>query len=132
MAQRRRPSPCLWRVGSHITAFGACSAFTTRYGLPARGATLWPFPSKAPAISLPPPPLRLLPAGTTSCRVGIAPTEDPRLTTAHIDTRYSHADGRPHSPTPPPCPALQPTPRRRSRPTQRPAAQRRRRPRRPP
>jgi len=30
--------------------------------------------------SLPPPPLRLLPAGTTSCRVGIAPTEIPNLT----------------------------------------------------
>ena len=29
--------------------------------------------------SLPPPPLRLLPAGTTSCRVGIAPTENPNL-----------------------------------------------------
>ena len=28
--------------------------------------------------------LRLLPAGTTSCRVGIAPTEDPCLITAHI------------------------------------------------
>ena len=63
MTQRRRPSPEVWRVGSHITAFGACSAFTTRYGLPARGATLWPFPSKAPAVLLPPPPLRLLPAG---------------------------------------------------------------------
>jgi hypothetical protein len=63
MAQRRRPSPEVWRVGSHITAFGACSAFTTRCGLPARGATLWPFASKAPAVSLPPPPLRLLPAG---------------------------------------------------------------------
>jgi hypothetical protein len=82
--QRRRPSPEVGRVGSHITAFGACSAFTTRYGLPARGATLWPFASKAPATSLPPPPLRLLPAGTTSCRVGIAPTGDPRLITAHL------------------------------------------------
>jgi hypothetical protein len=29
--------------------------------------------------SLPPPPLRLLPAGTTSCRVGISPTENPNL-----------------------------------------------------
>ena len=65
LTQRRRPSPELWRVGSHITAFGACSAFTTRCGLPDRGATLWPFPSKAPAASLPPPPLRLLPAGAT-------------------------------------------------------------------
>jgi hypothetical protein len=33
------------------------------YDLPARGAADQPFPSKASAISLPPPPLRLLPAG---------------------------------------------------------------------
>jgi len=43
-----------------------------------------PFPSKASAVLLPPLPLRLLPAGATSCRVGIAPTEDLRLFTAHI------------------------------------------------
>ena len=42
-----------------------------------------PFLSKASAVSLPPLPLRLLPAGATSCRVGIAPTEDRRLCTAH-------------------------------------------------
>src|SRR5438128_284208 len=34
-----------------------------RYGLPARGAAERPFASKASARSLPPPPLRLLPAG---------------------------------------------------------------------
>ena len=37
----------------------------SRYGLPARGVAKRPFPSKAPTASLPPPPLRLLPAGTT-------------------------------------------------------------------
>jgi hypothetical protein len=37
----------------------------SRYGLPARGVAKRPFPSKAPTVSLPPPPLRLLPAGTT-------------------------------------------------------------------
>src|SRR5260370_39328805 len=49
-----------------------------------------PFPSKASAVSLPPLPLRLLPAGATSCRVGIAPTEDRRLGTAHkrVGSRY--------------------------------------------
>src|SRR5438876_6647469 len=25
---RRRPSPCQWRVGSHVRIFEACSAFT--------------------------------------------------------------------------------------------------------
>ena len=33
--------------------------------------------------SLPPPPLRLLPAGTTSCRVGISPTEKSKPYTTH-------------------------------------------------
>jgi hypothetical protein len=33
--------------------------------------------------SSPPPPLRLLPAGATSCRVGFAPTGKRRLFTAH-------------------------------------------------
>src|SRR5262249_4825317 len=35
----------------------------SRYGLAARGAAKAAFPSKAPTDSLPPPPLRLLPAG---------------------------------------------------------------------
>jgi hypothetical protein len=60
---RRRPSPCQRRVGSHLKRFEACSAFLTRYGLPARGAAYPSVPSKAPAMSLPSPPLRLLPAG---------------------------------------------------------------------
>ena len=46
-----------------------------------------PVASKAPTISLPPSPLRLLPAGTTSCRAGFAPAEDPRLCTAHTGNR---------------------------------------------
>src|ERR1700730_12191657 len=35
----------------------------SRYGLPARGVPEGPFASKAPAVLLPPLPLRLLPAG---------------------------------------------------------------------
>ena len=37
------------------------------------------FPSKASTVSSPPPPLRLLPAGATSCRVGLEPTENQHL-----------------------------------------------------
>ena len=37
--------------------------------------------------SFPPPPLRLLPAGATSCRVGFAPTGKRRLFTAHRHSR---------------------------------------------
>jgi YD repeat-containing protein len=42
-----------------------------------------PSAPKASVVSSPPLPLRLLPAGATSCRVGLAPTEDRRLCTAH-------------------------------------------------
>jgi len=42
-----------------------------------------PSTPEAPMASSPPPPLRLLPAGATSCRVGFAPTENRRLFTAH-------------------------------------------------
>jgi hypothetical protein len=56
-----------------------------------------PFPSKASAVSLPPLPLRLLPAGATSCRVGIAPTEDRHLFTAHKGDGYQNAIERTHA-----------------------------------
>jgi hypothetical protein len=42
-----------------------------------------PSTPEAPMASFPPPPLRLLPAGATSCRVGFAPTGNRRLCTAH-------------------------------------------------
>jgi len=42
-----------------------------------------PSTPKASTGSLPPLPLRLLPAGATSCRAGISPAENRRLFTAH-------------------------------------------------
>ena len=53
------------RVGSHINCFEASSEIHLRCGLPVRGAAKRLFASKVPAISLPPSPLRLLPAGAT-------------------------------------------------------------------
>src|SRR5262249_16828339 len=44
---------------------------------------------KASAISLPPHLLRLLPAGAV-CRVGLAPTGNRRLSTAHANSRHSN------------------------------------------
>ena len=78
-----QPSPFSRRVGPCVACFEACSTFTARYGLLARGVAERPFPPKASTVSLPPRSLRLLPVGATSCRVGVAPTEDPRLCTAH-------------------------------------------------
>jgi hypothetical protein len=56
-----------------------------------------PVAPKASTDSLPPPPLRLLPAGATRRRVGIAPTGNRRLCTAH---EYFCHTGE-HSTTPP-------------------------------
>ena len=65
LPQRRRPSPKCRRVGFRIAVFEACSAFTARYGLRARGVPYGPFTPEASTGSLPPRPFRLLPAGTT-------------------------------------------------------------------
>ena len=65
LPQRRRPSPNSRRVGSCITLFEACSAFTARYGLHARQVPYAPSTLEASAASSPPRPFQLLPAGTT-------------------------------------------------------------------
>ena len=65
LPQRRRPSSNVRRVGSCITLFGACSAFTARYGLYARQVPYRPSTPEASAASTHPRPFRLLPAGTT-------------------------------------------------------------------
>jgi hypothetical protein len=62
-APRQRPSPSPCRVGSHIMLFEACSAFTRVTACLLAGLPVQPFPPEASAVSLPPPPLRLLPAG---------------------------------------------------------------------
>ena len=51
----------------------------SRYGLLVRGIAKQSFPSKAPTASFPSPPLRLLPAGATSCRVEFESTENQHL-----------------------------------------------------
>ena len=50
---------------STTSPFGASTGVHLRYGLLARGAAKRPFTSKASTASLPPPPLRLRPAGAT-------------------------------------------------------------------
>ena len=55
--------PVAWPGRLPHFAFRGLLSVHSRYSLPARGAAQRPFASKASAISLPPPPLRLLPAG---------------------------------------------------------------------
>src|SRR5438067_6269482 len=77
---RLRPSPTVGRVGSCIGCFGACSVFTARYGLHDSPSRLKrPSTSEAPAASLPPLPLRLLPGGANQFPGG---TFNPRWTSA--------------------------------------------------
>jgi hypothetical protein len=56
-----------------LTFRPACSLNRTRYSVPSEASTDW----------LPPPPLRLLPAGANRRQVEIPPTENRRLFTAH-------------------------------------------------
>src|SRR5262245_17384113 len=81
LASSAFPIPLLGRL-PHLPFRGLLGVHS-RYGLSARGVAGRPFASEASVVSLPPLPLRLLPAGARSCRVGIAPTEGPRLSTAH-------------------------------------------------
>jgi hypothetical protein len=75
-----QPSPSVGRVGSCIGYFGACSVFTSHYGLPDLPSRLKrPSTPEAPAASLPPLPLRLLPGGANQFPGG---TLNPRWTSA--------------------------------------------------
>src|SRR5215469_6598457 len=76
------------RVGLHIVLFEACSAFTRVAACTLARSPIRDRSSKAPAISLPPGLLRLLPAGANR-RVGLAPTGKRRLFTAHTQSRRS-------------------------------------------
>ncbi len=106
---RSIPSACMltplprWdhRMVSLISSGGIClprnsggSAPTSPFSRPAQRSLTFrpacspsrprrPSTPKASVVLSPPRPLRLLPAGATSCRVGITPTEDRRLLTAH-------------------------------------------------
>src|SRR5207245_11353134 len=57
------PIPLLGRLPHYL--FRGLLGVHSRYGLPARGTAKRSFPSEASAVSLPPLPLRLLPAGAT-------------------------------------------------------------------
>ena len=91
----RRPSPSGRRVGSCEVRFrsllsvhdhGVHTAFVA-FVLArqfAESPLATHFRPRLTMVSLPPPPPGLLPAGTTSYRVGFAPTEPQHLFTAHV------------------------------------------------
>jgi hypothetical protein len=77
-----RPSPLVGRVGSHISIFEACSAFTQLRPACSRDRhavlSIEGFGDFVASTAAP-----IATGWSESCRVGIAPTEDRRLFTAH-------------------------------------------------
>jgi len=72
-SHRLRPSPENRRVGSCITRFEACSAFTRIMACTLAKSPSRPSTPKASATSLPPPLLRLLPGGANQFPGGSVP-----------------------------------------------------------
>ena len=79
-----QPSPYYRRVGFRITRFEACAAFTHV------AARMFAEPPKAALLfgvlrtrSLPPSPAPTATGWSDSCRAGVAPAEEWRLSTAH-------------------------------------------------
>src|ERR1700679_857014 len=68
--RRRRPSPFVWRVGSHIDSFEACSMFTHVAARTVRCPPEGVFSRSASGHLSPPDPPRVLPAGARVCRPG--------------------------------------------------------------
>jgi hypothetical protein len=83
ISHRRRPSLDSRRVGSCITRFGACTAFTIVTACKLAKSPTRPSTPEASAASLPPLLLRLLPGGANQFPGGILPAVDQRLFTAH-------------------------------------------------
>src|ERR1700693_4627717 len=94
ISHRRRPSLDSRRVGSCITRFGACTAFTIVTASKLAKSPTRPSTPEASAASLPPLLLRLLPGGANQFPGGILPAVDQRLFTAHA--KVGLACGRTH------------------------------------
>jgi len=76
-------APKLRRVGFRIALFEACLAFTTRYGLHTCQVTIMTFYTRGFDCFVSSTATPIATGWSDSCRVGIAPTEEPRLFTAH-------------------------------------------------
>ena len=87
LIQRQRPSPSLWRVGSHIVRFEACSAFTHVAAFllaeqPKATLCIEGFGGFVTSTTAP-----IATGWSETCRAGVAPAENSRLFTAHKRVR---------------------------------------------
>jgi len=84
LSRQRRPSPLCDRVGSHIILFEACSAFTHVTACMRAESPMRPFDiGVLQRDSLPPLTAPTASGWSDTCRVGLSPTGDRRLCTAH-------------------------------------------------
>ena len=88
-SHQRRPSLDNRRVGSCISGFEPCSAFTSITACMIAKSPARPFTSKASAVSLPPLLLRLLPGGAIQFPGGIYTHCGPAPFTAHSYVRFA-------------------------------------------
>jgi hypothetical protein len=85
LSHQRRPSLGYRRVGSYIPGFGACTAFTPITACMIAKSPKRPSTPKAPADSLPPLLLRLLPGGAIQFPGGTRTHCGPAPFTAHYN-----------------------------------------------
>src|ERR1017187_1713811 len=83
LSRRHRPSPKFRRVGTCVTRFEACSAFTHVTACTLAESPKRPSTPKAPTTSLPPSLLRLLPGGANQFPGGLRSRCGPAPFTAH-------------------------------------------------
>src|SRR3974377_990843 len=83
----RRPSPITRWVGSCITCFEACSAFTHVMACTLAKSPSDPLHRKLRQLRCPPRRFDCYRVERTSSRAGVAPAEAQRLFTAHVKSR---------------------------------------------
>jgi hypothetical protein len=81
--RRRRPSPCVRRVGSRVKCFEACSAFTHVTACSLARSPCDPLPRRLQPVRYLPDCSRCYRVERSSSRAGLAPAENRRLCTAH-------------------------------------------------
>src|SRR3954471_19043981 len=85
LPQRLRPSPFLWRVGSHIIRFEACSAFTRVTACQLAESLNDPFHQRLRRLRYLHRRSDCYRLERPICRAGVAPAEDLHLATAHTE-----------------------------------------------
>jgi hypothetical protein len=95
LPQQSQPSPFCGRVGFHISPFEACTAFAYNCGLRARQVTYVTLYTEGFGRFVSSTTAPIATGRNESCRVGLPPTGESRLSTAHhnpgtLNLSWSH------------------------------------------